>query len=95
MARVTGIGGVFIRSKDPKALSAWYRDHLGIELADDWSSGSRSPADVKLETPTAGPAGVGASSSGVAAQNCSSSVEPLSAVVELCPPLTMLVTMSK
>lgn len=32
MARVTGVGGVFIRSKDPKALAAWYAEHLGIEL---------------------------------------------------------------
>jgi predicted enzyme related to lactoylglutathione lyase len=32
MARVTGIGGVFIRSKDPKALAAWYAEHLGIAL---------------------------------------------------------------
>jgi predicted enzyme related to lactoylglutathione lyase len=32
MARVTGVGGVFIRSKDPKALSAWYAEHLGLAL---------------------------------------------------------------
>jgi glyoxylase I family protein len=30
MARVTGIGGVFFRAKDPKALAAWYATHLGI-----------------------------------------------------------------
>lgn len=30
--RVTGIGGVFIKSKDPQALRAWYRDHLGMEI---------------------------------------------------------------
>ena len=29
---VTGIGGVFVRSKDPKALAAWYRDVLGVTL---------------------------------------------------------------
>jgi predicted enzyme related to lactoylglutathione lyase len=29
---VTGIGGVFIKSKDPKALSAWYRDVLGVDI---------------------------------------------------------------
>ncbi len=29
---VTGVGGVFVRSKDPKALSAWYRDVLGLEI---------------------------------------------------------------
>ncbi len=27
---VLGIGGVFFRAKDPDALNAWYRDHLGI-----------------------------------------------------------------
>ena len=30
MERVTGIGGVFIKSKDPKALCEWYQKHLGI-----------------------------------------------------------------
>jgi predicted enzyme related to lactoylglutathione lyase len=30
--RITGIGGVFIKSKDPAALRAWYRDVLGIKL---------------------------------------------------------------
>jgi predicted enzyme related to lactoylglutathione lyase len=32
MARVTGIGGVFLRARDPKALAAWYGRHLGIEI---------------------------------------------------------------
>src|SRR5579862_9577030 len=33
MARVTGIGGVFFKSKtDHAALAAWYRDHLGVAL---------------------------------------------------------------
>jgi predicted enzyme related to lactoylglutathione lyase len=32
VGHVTGVGGVFVRSKDPKALSAWYRDVLGITL---------------------------------------------------------------
>ena len=36
MARVTGIGGVFIKSKgDGAALAAWYREHLGFEC-EDW-----------------------------------------------------------
>jgi predicted enzyme related to lactoylglutathione lyase len=34
MARVTGIGGIFLKARDPKALSAWYAQHLGIKLAD-------------------------------------------------------------
>ena len=29
---VTGIGGVFIKARDPKALAAWYRDVLGLPL---------------------------------------------------------------
>jgi predicted enzyme related to lactoylglutathione lyase len=28
--RVTGIGGVFIKAQDPKALREWYSKHLGI-----------------------------------------------------------------
>jgi glyoxylase I family protein len=27
---VTGIGGFFFRSSDPKALGAWYEEHFGI-----------------------------------------------------------------
>jgi predicted enzyme related to lactoylglutathione lyase len=27
---ITGIGGLFFRSKDPDALSAWYEKHLGV-----------------------------------------------------------------
>jgi predicted enzyme related to lactoylglutathione lyase len=30
MARVTGIGGVFLRVKDPKATTDWYVKNLGI-----------------------------------------------------------------
>ncbi|HEY9027495.1 MAG TPA: VOC family protein [Burkholderiaceae bacterium] len=29
---VTGIGGVFFKAKDPKALAAWYRDVLGMPV---------------------------------------------------------------
>ena len=32
MARVTGIGGVFIRAHDPKALTEWYHQHLGLPV---------------------------------------------------------------
>ncbi|GAA3868203.1 glyoxalase/bleomycin resistance/dioxygenase family protein [Leifsonia kafniensis] len=28
---VTGIGGLFFRSRDPDARAAWYREHLGID----------------------------------------------------------------
>lgn len=35
MKRVTGIGGIFFKSRDPKALGAWYRQHLGIDV-EEW-----------------------------------------------------------
>ncbi len=34
MQKVTGIGGLFIRSRDPQRLGDWYARHLGIELGD-------------------------------------------------------------
>jgi predicted enzyme related to lactoylglutathione lyase len=30
--RVTGIGGVFFRARDPKGLAAWYEEHLGVPV---------------------------------------------------------------
>ena len=30
--RITGVGGIFLKSKDPKALARWYRDVLGVPL---------------------------------------------------------------
>ncbi|MFJ6726332.1 VOC family protein [Streptomyces sp. NPDC091281] len=44
MERVEGIGGYFLRAADPVALSAWYRDRLGLD-ADEHG----------LWRPTAGP----------------------------------------
>lgn len=40
MEKVTGIGGVFFRAADPKALSEWYKVHLGV-----------SPAPTDMTTP--------------------------------------------
>jgi predicted enzyme related to lactoylglutathione lyase len=31
MERVLGIGGYFLRTEDPAALGAWYRDCLGLD----------------------------------------------------------------
>lgn len=33
--RITSVGGIFFRSRDPKALMAWYRDVLGLKV-EDW-----------------------------------------------------------
>jgi predicted enzyme related to lactoylglutathione lyase len=39
VGRITGVGGIFVTSKDPKALAAWYRDVLGIPL-EQWGGAS-------------------------------------------------------
>ena len=52
MKRVTGIGGIFFKAKDAKALHAWYRDHLGIDVQ-SWGGTAFSWSDDKGE-PTGG-----------------------------------------
>lgn len=37
MERATGIGGVFFKARDPKALLEWYRSHLGVDPAPDFT----------------------------------------------------------
>ena len=34
MKRVTGLGGIFFKCKDPKALKTWYEKHLGVKTDD-------------------------------------------------------------
>jgi predicted enzyme related to lactoylglutathione lyase len=34
MERVRGIGGVFFKAQDPKALGAWYQKNLGVSLSE-------------------------------------------------------------
>ncbi len=31
MKRVTGLGGVFFKCKDPQAMYAWYQKRLGVQ----------------------------------------------------------------
>ncbi len=35
MYKITGIGGVFIKAKDPKALTVWYKENLGIDFGEN------------------------------------------------------------
>jgi predicted enzyme related to lactoylglutathione lyase len=51
MARITGIGGIFFKSADPKALGAWYRDVLGLDVQ-DWG-GALLPYDAPQHPPQA------------------------------------------
>lgn len=35
--RVTGIGGIFFKSNDPKSSKDWYKKHLGFDT-DEWGA---------------------------------------------------------
>src|SRR3954468_20339883 len=52
MKRVTGIGGIFFSAKDPGALQAWYKRHLGIDVQ-GWGGTSFAWADASGK-PTTG-----------------------------------------
>lgn len=39
MERALGIGGVFVRAREPTALADWYAAHLGIEVMDPEGNG--------------------------------------------------------
>src|SRR5207253_5982491 len=46
LAKITGIGGVFLKCKgDSAALAAWYQKHLGMPLADFGGAVLRWPDD--------------------------------------------------
>ena len=47
-ARVTGIGGVFIKSKNTKALTDWYKKNLGMTL-EPWGGAILKWTDDKAE----------------------------------------------
>lgn len=44
MKRVTGIGGIFFKAKDAKAMQAWYQRHLGIDVQ-EWGGAAFTWAD--------------------------------------------------
>src|SRR5205807_4068671 len=44
MERVLGIGGVFFKARDPKALAAWYREHLGVPVEPEQTYGAFTSA---------------------------------------------------
>jgi len=46
---VTGVGGIFVRSKDPKALARWYEEVLGLDVA-SWG-GAALPFDAPGHPP--------------------------------------------
>jgi predicted enzyme related to lactoylglutathione lyase len=42
MERILGIGGVFLKARDPEALAAWYREYLGIPVEGTYGALSSS-----------------------------------------------------
>jgi len=54
MERVLGIGGYFLRASDPAALSAWYRDYLGLDADEDgvWHQGAGPTVFATFESGT-------------------------------------------
>src|SRR3954469_22736317 len=54
MERVVGIGGYFIRAADPAALSAWYRDCLGLDADEHglWHQGAGPTVFATFESET-------------------------------------------
>lgn len=54
MKRVTGIGGIFFKSKDPAKVKEWYSKHLGLKTDDYGTSFEwRQEDDVKKKGFTA------------------------------------------
>ncbi|MCY7389556.1 MAG: VOC family protein [Burkholderiales bacterium] len=52
MKRVTGIGGIFFKARDPVMLRAWYQKHLGIDVQ-EWGGAAFTWADAEGK-PTTG-----------------------------------------
>jgi predicted enzyme related to lactoylglutathione lyase len=66
MERVTGIGGVFMRARDPVALARWYTAHLGLDSVSEsedvvwWQeAGPTVFAPFAIDTDYFGPSGQG------------------------------------
>ncbi len=48
MAKAVGVGGVFLKARDPKALSRWYAEHLGIPVQDGGSLAFEGPESAGM-----------------------------------------------
>jgi predicted enzyme related to lactoylglutathione lyase len=68
MERVRGVGGVFFKARDPKALAAWYREHLGVPVEEGQTYGAFESvgggeqtvwSTFPANTPYFGPVGAG------------------------------------
>lgn len=48
MAKAVGVGGIFLKAQDPKALGAWYAKHLGIPSQDGGSLAFEGPESAGM-----------------------------------------------
>ena len=48
MAKAVGIGGVFLKARDPKALGQWYQTHLGVPDQGGGSLGFDGPESTGM-----------------------------------------------
>ena len=48
MAKAVGVGGVFLKARDPKALGRWYAEHLGIADQGGGSLGFDGPESAGI-----------------------------------------------
>jgi predicted enzyme related to lactoylglutathione lyase len=51
LERVAGIGGVFLRARDPEALKRWYGEHLGLALEDYGTTFTAAAGDQTVWAP--------------------------------------------
>jgi len=54
MKRVTGIGGIFFKCRDPKKMTEWYRQHLGLNTNPyganfEWFEGAGSSTKAQTQ----------------------------------------------
>ena len=52
MKKVTGVGGVFFKCKDPKAINEWYKTHLGFDTTPygtsfEWQQNNLESGEIK------------------------------------------------
>jgi predicted enzyme related to lactoylglutathione lyase len=55
MKRVTGIGGIFFKCKDPEKMKEWYKTHLGFDISPygvtfEWTQGGSTSWSAFPET---------------------------------------------
>ena len=84
MKRVTGIGGIFFKAKDPVALRAWYHQHLGIDVQEwggaafRWTDADGNPmAGTTIWTVATSDASNGSVNGGLDAQTPAGGAVPL------------------